>query len=265
METKIKKISVKNITFPVKIQAGNMMVNLSKMATPFKKRPIDWLRSKSARIYTRCLNGVKNPTVPWTVVKYGTFDERGTWAHDRLAVYFAEWLNPEFSLQVEQALATLKISNSDVPDTFTFPTTCQTIRVEMIDGEPWFCAADICVVLGHTNPSVAIQILDEDERTKKSLWRENQYIGNNIAWFVNESGLYNLIFRSNKPEAKVFRKWVTAEVLPTLRRTGEYRIPKKERMPEKEKHLSNIMYDVCFIEDINLRTRIAEQLKNLAL
>lgn len=109
------------------------------------------------------------------------------------------------------------------PKVFTFNPSNQPIRVEVIDNEPWFVANDICTVLGHTNPSVAIQMLDEDERAKKSLGRQGK------AWIVNESGLYNLIFRSNKPEAKAFRKWVTSEVLPAIRKTGTYTIPQHTR------------------------------------
>ena len=105
-----------------------------------------------------------------------------------------------------------------LPQAFTFNASNQQIRTIILDGEPYFVAKDVCDVLGHTNPSVAIQMLDDDERTKKSLGRQGE------AWFVNESGLYNLIFRSNKPEAKAFRKWVTSEVLPALRRTGRYEI-----------------------------------------
>lgn len=105
-----------------------------------------------------------------------------------------------------------------LPQAFTFNASNQQIRTIILDGEPYFVAKDVCDVLGHTNPSVAIQMLDNDERTKKSLGRQGE------AWFVNESGLYNLIFRSNKSEAKVFRKWVTSEVLPALRRTGRYEI-----------------------------------------
>jgi prophage antirepressor-like protein len=268
MKQTIEKISVKNITFPIKIQGENTMVNLSKMATSFKKRPIDWLRSKRAEIYTKCLSSVKNPTIaaPWIVIKNGTPDERGTWAHYWLAVYFAEWLNPEFSLQVQEALENLiknlKVSYNDMPNSFTFPTTSQTIRIEIIDGEPWFVAKDVCDVLEHTNHRIAIQMLDDDEKGVRKVYTLGGVQEMNV---VNESGLYNLIFRSNKPQAKAFRKWVTSEVLPAIRRTGAYCIPKKEKMPEREKHLSNIMYDVCFIEDTNLRTRIAEQLKYLVL
>lgn len=106
-----------------------------------------------------------------------------------------------------------------LPQAFTFNASNQQIRTIILDGEPYFVVKDVCDVLGHTNPSVAIQMLDDDERTKKSLGRQGE------AWFVNESGLYNLIFRSNKPEAKAFRKWVTSEVQPALRRTGRYELP----------------------------------------
>lgn len=90
------------------------------------------------------------------------------------------------------------------------------VRVINKGGEPWFVAKDICEILDHKNPSVAIQMLEEDERTKLSLGRQGP---TNV---VNESGLYTLIIKSNKPEAKKFRKWVTSEVLPSIRKYEMY-------------------------------------------
>ena len=95
------------------------------------------------------------------------------------------------------------------------------IRMKTEKGEPLFCIKDVCEILGHTNPSVAIQMLDEDERGKKSLGRQGE------AWFCTESGLYALILRSNKPEARKFRKWVTSEVLPAIRKYGFYTTDRK--------------------------------------
>ncbi len=91
-----------------------------------------------------------------------------------------------------------------------------TVRIRKQKDDFLFCATDVCKILEHTNPRVAIQMLDEDERCKKSLPRQGE------TWFVTESGLYTLIMRSNKPEARKFRKWVTAEVLPSLRKYGVY-------------------------------------------
>ena len=85
------------------------------------------------------------------------------------------------------------------------------VRVVLIGGLPWFVAKDICDVLEHTNQTVAIDGLDIDERSKVSLGRQGD------ANIINESGLYALIIRSNKPEAKKFRKWLTSEVLPSIR------------------------------------------------
>lgn len=116
-------------------------------------------------------------------------------------------------------LNTKNKADTQLSQAFIFNASNQQVRTIILEGEPYFVAKDVCDVLGHTNPSVAIQMLDDDERTKKSLGRQGD------AWFVNESGLYNLIFRSNKPEAKAFRKWVTSEVLPALRRTGRYEMP----------------------------------------
>lgn len=95
------------------------------------------------------------------------------------------------------------------------------VRTITIDKEPWFVAADVCKVLGLENPSIAIQSLDEDERAKFNLGRCGE------ANFVNESGLYTIILRcrdavksGSVPHA--FRKWVTGEVLPAIRKTGTY-------------------------------------------
>lgn len=90
------------------------------------------------------------------------------------------------------------------------------IRTIVKDGEPWFVAADVCKALEHTNPTVAIRPLDEDERAKLDLG------SNKVANIINESGLYALIMRSDLEEAKKFRKWVTNEVLPQIRKTGTY-------------------------------------------
>ena len=76
----------------------------------------------------------------------------------------------------------------------------------------------MCDVLGLTNPTKALKSLDDDE--KNTLTFSEGIRGNPEKNIINESGLYSLIFRSNKPEAKKFRKWVTSEVLPEIRRTG---------------------------------------------
>jgi prophage antirepressor-like protein len=95
-------------------------------------------------------------------------------------------------------------------------------RFRVIDknGDPWFVLADVCRKLGLTNPSQAAAALDDDE---KDALRISDGIGRNqTTIIVSESGLYELIMRSTKPEAKRLRKWVTKEVLPSIRKTGGY-------------------------------------------
>lgn len=106
------------------------------------------------------------------------------------------------------------------------------VRVVDIDGEPWFVAADVCRVLDIKNPSDTInKRLDSDERGIEIIYTPS---GDQEMLVVNESGLYNLIFRSTKPEAKKFRKWVTAEVLPSIRKTGMYVAPDAEAQAADE-------------------------------
>ncbi|MFL5811495.1 MAG: Bro-N domain-containing protein [Flavisolibacter sp.] len=105
---------------------------------------------------------------------------------------------------------------------FNFSPQSQEIQIELINNEPWFLAKDVCDILGLTNPTESLRTLDEDEKLTSETLRAGQ---SRKMVFVNESGLYNLIFRSNKPEAKKFRKWVTSEVLPSIRKTGKYSKP----------------------------------------
>lgn len=98
------------------------------------------------------------------------------------------------------------------------------VRTVEQDGEPWFVLKDVCKVLGLTTPARVAERLDSDEvsltHLTDSMGRQQE------TTVINESGLYNVILRSDKPEAKPFRKWVTSEVLPTLRKTGSYTMPK---------------------------------------
>lgn len=98
----------------------------------------------------------------------------------------------------------------------------QTLRVQLDDaGQPWFNANDVCEVLDMGNPSQAMKShVDPDDLQKLEV---TDSLGRNqLANHVNESGLYSLILGSNKPEAKRFKRWVTGEVLPSLRKTGTY-------------------------------------------
>lgn len=90
------------------------------------------------------------------------------------------------------------------------------VRTIAKDGEPWFVAADVCKVLDLSNPTIAASRLDEDERAKFNLGRQGE------TTVVSEAGLYTLVLGSRKPEAKAFKRWITHEVIPTIRRHGAY-------------------------------------------
>ena len=90
------------------------------------------------------------------------------------------------------------------------------IRIIEILGDPWWVLVDVCLVLELSNPTAVSQRLDADERAKFNLGRQGK------ATIINESGLYNLILRSDKPRAKDFRRWTTREVLPSIRKNGAY-------------------------------------------
>lgn len=90
------------------------------------------------------------------------------------------------------------------------------VRTIEKNGEPWFVAADVCKVLDLSNPTIAASRLDEDERAKFNLGRQGE------TTIVSEAGLYTLVLGSRKPEAKALKRWITHEVIPTIRRHGAY-------------------------------------------
>lgn len=110
-------------------------------------------------------------------------------------------------------------------EVFNFSQERTPIRVQVINNEPWFVAKDVCEVLGIANHKDAASRLDDDE-TRGSVMPTPS--GRQECKMVSESGLYALIFQSRKPEAKAFRKWVTSEVLPSIRRKGYFGVYKKE-------------------------------------
>jgi prophage antirepressor-like protein len=105
------------------------------------------------------------------------------------------------------------------PETRRFPDTGQDIRIIRIEGEPWFIAADVAAVLDLGNVHSSIALLDDDE---KGLHTMETVRGPQSLVVVSEPGLYSLILRSRKPEAKAFKRWLVHEVLPAIRRTGIY-------------------------------------------
>ncbi|WP_116425407.1 BRO-N domain-containing protein [Pseudomonas citronellolis] len=98
------------------------------------------------------------------------------------------------------------------------------VRVVMINGEPWFFAVDVCSALGLKDTNKALQALDSDEKRE----HENYSGSGRKPFLINEAGLYSLILRSHKPEAKRFKRWVTHEVLPAIRKHGAYVMPEAQ-------------------------------------
>lgn len=95
------------------------------------------------------------------------------------------------------------------------------IRIVTIDGDPWFVAADVCAVLDLADVRQAVERLDQDDRCQTPVVDAAGRM-NPKTWVVSESGLYDLIIRSDKPEARPFRRWITTEVIPAIRKTGGY-------------------------------------------
>ena len=104
---------------------------------------------------------------------------------------------------------------NNLPQIFNYQNS--QIRVAIIDDEPWWVAKDVCDILNLTNTTEAIRALDDDERSTLRISEGGPEMN-----IVSEAGLYSLIIRSNKKEAKAFKRWVTHEVIPQIRATGTY-------------------------------------------
>ena len=128
------------------------------------------------------------------------------------------------------------------------------VRTLNLNGEPWFVAVDVCSVLDLSNPTIAVSRLDEDERAKFNLGRQGD------ATIVNEPGLYTLVLGSRKPEAKAFKRWITHEVIPPIRKHGVY-IPdeKLKLFAEHPELLDALMKSLYATHAENLRHRAERQ------
>ena len=128
------------------------------------------------------------------------------------------------------------------------------VRTLNLNGEPWFVAVDVCSVLDLSNPTIAVSRLDEDERAKFNLGRQGD------ATIVNEPGLYTLVLGSRKPEAKAFKRWITHEVIPAIRKHGVYITDEKLKLfAEHPELLDALMKSLYAAHAENLRHRAERQ------
>lgn len=128
-------------------------------------------------------------------------------------------------------------------------------RSIMIDGEPWFVAADVCRALQIGNPTMALTRLDEDEKALSNI--EGLSRGNDKGNIVSEAGLYSLILRSRKPEAKAFKRWITHEVIPSIRKYGAYVTDKV--LDQMDEHPEWIPEYIQKLRDENANARAARE------
>lgn len=110
------------------------------------------------------------------------------------------------------------------------------IRTFVKDGEPWFVGKDVAEILGYTNSRDALSKRVDDE--DKGVANCDTLGGSQDLTVINESGLYSLILSSKLPKAKKFKRWITSEVLPTIRKTGQYQITE---FPQKASSIGEIV------------------------
>ena len=139
------------------------------------------------------------------------------------------------------------------------------VRMVMIEDNPYFVGKDVAEILGYKNPNEAIQdhVDNEDKFLRSSMGSEmlklfssvkdiQNKFGRQDNWFINESGVYSLIFSSKLPTAKKFKHWVTSEVLPAIRKTGSYSQPKPVELPKPRRSILDIQ-PLDFGDDMEIR------------
>ncbi len=142
-------------------------------------------------------------------------------------------------------------------DLITKQFDSKDVRIVLKDGEPWWVAKDVCDVLEHSNSRMALSNLDEDEKGVSNVYTLG---GEQEMCVISESGLYRLIMLSRKKEAKPFQRWVTHEVLPEIRRTGGYCLPKT--LPEALRALADQTEAVQRIEAERKRLELENEKLN---
>lgn len=118
------------------------------------------------------------------------------------------------------------------------------IRTITEDQQTWLPAIDVCAVLEIANATQAVGNLDDDE--KKLTYVKHSSGSPKKTWTINEPGFYNLVLKSRKPEAKAFRKWLTHEVIPAIRRAGRY---SNEQMQSHELNIQKLVYEIDKVEE----------------
>ena len=143
------------------------------------------------------------------------------------------------------------IKMNEIMKTFNNPEFGE-VRTLTIDGEPWFVGKDVAERLGYvdTNKAIAMHVDEEDKLNDKT----SSSLGQRGGWLINESGLYSLILSSKLPNAKAFKRWITSEVIPSIRKHGTYIMNDRKPDPSADKRATAML--------LNAKTRVANQMKN---
>lgn len=129
------------------------------------------------------------------------------------------------------------VPSTSAPLVYVFPETAQTVRSLMVEGDPWWVARDIGDALELGNMRSSLALLDDDEKGVHAMDTPG---GSQDMVTVNEPGLYSLILRSRKPQAKAFKRWITHEVIPQIRKNGRFEVAP----PETPKELNSSLMGV---------------------
>ena len=140
---------------------------------------------------------------------------------------------------------------------------CVAITALAVRGEPWFRGNDVAIALGYKNPQKAIRdhVDEEDRHTLQDLWVNVAFTplsrNEEAQVFINESGLYSLILKSRMEHAKAFKRWVTSEVLPSIRRSGQYTAPTEPPPVQNEAQSGPTPYDLEMLRGARMQSLTA--------
>ena len=224
------------------------LLNLTNTTTVLKRLSPEY----STKVQVETAGGIQNVNAisKEAVMELVLGSRKGT--RKEIKEWFSNTLFPQLGMEwtlTEDRGETL--ANSDAYSIFCHPDF-GNVRLKIDNDEPWFVATDVCKALAILNTSQAMARIDtSDKRVFSDVYSATNTLS---AWCVNEPGLYSLVFESDKPQAKIFKRWISHDVLPSIRKHGAYMTPET---------IEKTLCDPDFI--IKLATALKEERQKVAV
>jgi len=264
--TELQLVEIDQSKFAVEMKDGNMSVNLSKMALPFGKKPMHWLRTNPAKEYLNIFAVLhkSNAADLVKVIQGGTPDEQGTWVTDpRIAIRFAQWLSPAFAIKVDETLIGILLNRPEKQKAIVEQTGYKegevfltrlgklSITGSYINGKLYYQASKIMKHLGYEASSGALYIINYSPENALKLNINEKVRG----WFINMDAIEILLKRSKRDIPYESIAILYRDLFNIIKMNND-----KDTINYTESELVPILADVAMISDEKLRRSLVNKL-----